>query len=58
MQGYLWLCSSHSHKVLDGCLEVVVASPPLVFTFELLDKLWSQVSSRLPPVRAFSFYRA
>ena len=21
----LWLCSGHSHKVLDGCLEVVVA---------------------------------
>ena len=30
----------------------------LTFTFQLLDKLWSQVPSLLSPVRAFSFYRA
>ena len=28
----------------------------LSFTFQLLGKLWSQVSSLVPPVRAFSFY--
>ena len=27
-------------------------------TFQLLDKPWSQVSSLLPPVLAFNFYRA
>ena len=30
----------------------------LNFTFQLLDKLWSQVSAFSPPVRAFTFYRA
>ena len=28
------------------------------FTFQLLDKPWSQVSSLVPPVLAFNFYRA
>ena len=26
MEGCLWLCSGHSHKVLHGCLEVIVSS--------------------------------
>ena len=30
----------------------------LAFTFQRLDKLWSQVSSLSPPARAFSFDRA
>ena len=42
----------------------ILAVPVLLFffvsllLFQLLDKLWSQVSSLLPPVRAFSFDRA
>ena len=30
----------------------------LTFTFQLLDKLWSQVSSLLPPGTYLHFYRA
>ena len=32
--------------------------PSHTSAFQLLDKPWSQVSSLLPPVLAFNFYRA
>ena len=48
VQGCFWLCSGHSHKVLDECLEDVVASITCLFA----RRMSSERRGEIIPIKA------